>query len=86
LGDQNSRLAALRWLIVHSEDTVLLKRASSYDNYHLIKERFRQLNLDDPAEVEAWDRYCVNHRLSFGGSADLLVLSFFLRRMQGTFF
>ncbi len=86
LADDKSLLRALRWLIVNTEDTVLLKRSSTYDRYHLIKERFRQLNLKDPNEVEAWDAYCVNRHLSFGGSADLLVVALFLRRIQTTLF
>lgn len=76
---------ALRDLIIHSDDTVFLKRSGSIKRYHEIKEAFRNLDFDDPEKVKAFSDTMIKERLSFGGAADLLITSLFLSQIKYLF-
>lgn len=76
----------LKHLILVSEDTVLLKRANSIENYHQIKEKLRHVDLDDPIQLKAFNAYAIKENLSFGGSADLLIVTIFLKSIQNEYF
>lgn len=64
-------------LIQNTEDTCLLKRAKSISCYNEVKEKFK--NCTDILEL---NDYCISKNLSFGGSADLLICTIFLDKID----
>jgi holo-ACP synthase / triphosphoribosyl-dephospho-CoA synthase len=80
-----ARLKTLVYFIAHIEDTNLLKRAKSIQRYRDVKERFLNLDLSNKEEVERLNEYCIENNLSFGGSADLLVIAVFIKKIKSFF-
>lgn len=78
---QSSRLRTLMFLISEVDDTVLLKRCSDIDQYYDIKRMFKETIDKDEEAIVKLDKYCLKHNLSFGGSADLLILTIFLKKI-----
>jgi len=70
---------ALIDLIINVEDTNLLKRCGSIENYIEIKERFKKVRIED---IDRITEKCIKLNLSFGGSADLLIVSIFLNKFN----
>ncbi len=70
---------ALIDLIINVEDTNLLKRCGSIENYIEIKEKFKKIRIDD---IDRITEKCIKLNLSFGGSADLLIVSIFLNKIN----
>lgn len=77
-----SKLDTLMYLISIVDDTVLLKRTGSYERYQKIKEIFKKHIHSNRANILSLDNYCIENNLSFGGSADLLVLTIFIKRVS----
>jgi len=77
-----SKLDTLMYLISIVDDTVLLKRTGSYERYLKIKEIFKKHIHSNRANILSLDHYCIENNLSFGGSADLLVLTIFIKRVS----
>ncbi len=74
----HKHLRTLMYLISEVDDTVLLKRAGSFKSYQLIRLRF-QKHINAPYEkLLQLDQECRSKKLSFGGSADLLIVTIFL--------
>ena len=78
---QSSRINTLIYLISVTDDTVLLKRSNDIDRYKEIKIMFKEKVNSSPEEIIALDKYCIKNNLSFGGSADLLILTIFLKKI-----
>lgn len=76
-----SRLRTLMFLISETEDTVLLKRSMSFTNYQDIKKRFKNSINDTEDKIVELNDFCINQNLSFGGSADLLIITIFLAKI-----
>jgi holo-ACP synthase/triphosphoribosyl-dephospho-CoA synthase len=76
-----SRMDTLIYLISSIEDTVFLKRCKTIKSYHYTKSLFKQLNSNNTEKINELNDYCINNNLSFGGSADLLVLTIFLKKV-----
>ena len=72
-GSDEDYIYLLKEIITHAEDTVLLKRAGSYEKYLAIKKDMASINHLNIKEVKDYTAYCVKNKLSFGGSADLLI-------------
>lgn len=78
---KESRIRTLMYLISEVDDTVLLKRCEDIEHYHKVKKMFKE-NLDvEESKILELDKYCLKNKLSFGGSADLLILAIFLKRI-----
>lgn len=60
-------------IILTTDDTVLLKRSKNMKNYQLFKEKLRMINPLEIEEIKELNKYAIDHHLSQGGSADLLV-------------
>ena len=75
-------LNLLVYYIINVEDTTLLKRAGEIKFYNEIKKKFMNLNLDSDLEIKKLNDFCIANNLSFGGSADLLVVSVFLKKIN----
>ncbi len=88
LTDENESTlrAVLKHLILVSEDTVFLKRAKSIENYHQIKEILKKTNISDPKHLETFNQLAIKENLSFGGSADLLIVTIFLKSIKSDYF
>jgi len=76
----------LKTLILISEDTVFLKRAKSLDSYHQIKKLFKNTDISDPEQLKKINQMMIDQNLSFGGSADLLIVTIFLKQIKMKFF
>ena len=83
-GDAGKTLALVS-LIASLEDSVLLKRAGSQEAFRAVRSRFETFGEYDPDKVRALTSWCVEKNLSFGGAADLLVLSAFLASFPSRF-
>jgi triphosphoribosyl-dephospho-CoA synthetase len=76
---------ALCALIGVVEDTTLLKRASSRQRYEEIRMKFARIDDFAREKMALLTAECIAEGLSFGGSADLLATSVFLKRIQSQF-
>lgn len=82
----DSRIKTLIYYITNIEDTSFLKRAKSLEYYYSVKDMFTELNSDNIDEIKSLNDYCIKNHLSFGGSADLLVLTVFAKKTQDFLF
>jgi holo-ACP synthase CitX len=80
-----SKLQVLIYFIVNVEDTNFLKRSISFDNYLNVKKMFANVNILNQNDIRELDSYCIKNNLTFGGSADLLVVRFFLEEIKEFF-
>ena len=65
--------------MIHSEDTVLLKRAGSLKSYQHFKQMAAQVNPYIDKDIKDFTTYCINHNISIGGSADLFIVFHFFK-------
>jgi holo-ACP synthase CitX len=75
-------LELLVYYIIHIEDTTLLKRAKDINLYNSVKKMFSKLDLNSNEQINLLNDFCIGNNLSFGGSADLLVVSVFLKKID----
>ena len=84
LDNNKSLLKALCYIIYNIDDTVLLKRCNDINYYYQVKQKFKDLKYDKDS-IENLNEYCINNNLSFGGSADLLIVSVFIKKIHQLF-
>jgi holo-ACP synthase CitX len=77
----NALLNLLVYYIIHIDDTTLLKRAKDINLYNSVKNMFGELDLNSTEQINILNDFCIRNNLSFGGSADLLVVSVFLKKI-----
>ncbi len=77
---------ALVFLISNCEDTVFLKRSKSIQKYEMYKQIFSELTDFSKQNLNYLTSRCVKENLSFGGSADLLISSVFMKKYQQMFY
>jgi len=82
----SSLIKTLIFIISEIEDTVLLKRAKTYEFYLEIKKIFKQHLISNEEAILSLNEFCLNNNLSFGGSADLLVLTVFIKLIENQFY
>jgi triphosphoribosyl-dephospho-CoA synthetase len=75
-------LNLLVYYIIHVEDTTFLKRAKDIKFYRETKKMFINLDLSSDLNIQKLNDFCIANNLSFGGSADLLVVSVFLKKIN----
>lgn len=71
----------LFYLILNIDDTVLLKRAGSYEEYLSIRKLF-ECDLSSYELVNELDNFLKTKKVSFGGAADLLIVCLFLKKLN----
>lgn len=76
----------LQQLIRTTDDTVLLKRAGSFDAYMAIKKEVSMIDVTDLAQVKHFTEEAIEKHLSFGGSADLLIATLFIYHFSKRYF
>ncbi|RJX26953.1 MAG: hypothetical protein C4537_01555 [Acholeplasma sp.] len=79
--DQTLRMV-LKTLILATDDTVMLKRSGTLENYQKIKKMFVDLDPTDLHQVKELTHYMIQERLSFGGAADLLIGTLVVHEIQ----
>jgi len=79
---RNSKVTTLVFYIINLEDTSFLKRAGNLESYLEVKNLFNDLDINDINQVQNLNQLCINRNLSFGGSADLLVATIFLKKIS----
>ena len=71
-------LDTLIYFINNLDDTVLLRRCKDNKLLRKIKEDFKKLDSSKRLLINQVNNDCINNNLSFGGCADLLVVSIFV--------
>jgi triphosphoribosyl-dephospho-CoA synthetase len=79
---EEERTETLAYLISSVEDTTLLKRAGTIEKFMDVRDKFKSLIKYDKVVLEKLDKYCLDNNLSFGGSADLLITTIFLKKLN----
>lgn len=83
----DTRLREILQLLIRStDDTVLLKRAGSFEQYMAIKKKVASLDVTNIDEVKRFSQEAIEHRWSFGGSADLLITTLFIHELEKRYF
>lgn len=76
---------ALVTIIRGLEDTVLLKRSGSLEKYNYFKNLVGTIDVYDEVRIEEVTKECVKNNISFGGAADILAISIFIKKMKEGF-
>jgi holo-ACP synthase CitX len=76
----------LQLLIRSTDDTVLLKRAGSFEKYLAVKKKIALLDVHDLVAVRQFTQEAIDEKISFGGSADLLIATLFMHELQKHYF
>ncbi len=79
---EECRYETLAYLISSIEDTNLLKRSGSYAKYEYNRSLFKDLIRYKSEKMLELNEYASSNNLSFGGSADLLVLTIFIKKLN----
>ncbi|WP_176239138.1 triphosphoribosyl-dephospho-CoA synthase [Mariniplasma anaerobium] len=72
----------LLYFIMHSQDTILLKRSKTLDRYLQIKAMSKQVDPYNEKDIKDFTAYCIKNHISFGGSADLFIVFQFLNKIK----
>ncbi|MDD4243910.1 MAG: triphosphoribosyl-dephospho-CoA synthase [Bacilli bacterium] len=73
-------------IIRDCQDTVLLKRAGSMERYQYFKQLVTSIKEYDLEKITEVTNFCIENNISFGGSADLLIVTIFLKLLKQTFY
>lgn len=76
---------ALVSIIRGLEDTVLLKRSGTLEKYNYFKNLVGTIDVYDEVRIEEVTKECVKNNISFGGAADILAISIFIKKMKEGF-
>ncbi len=66
----------------YCNDTTLLKRTGSYERYEEVRRHLQAISLDDEAAIEAFHHLAISNGWTFGGAADLLIVSIWTELMM----
>ncbi len=80
--DDDTLRDTLKLIILASEDTVLYHRAKNIDRYHEIKRILKDIDVKDIEQAKAFTKEMIEDDISFGGSADLLIVYLFIKDMS----
>lgn len=78
----NNLLQTLIYIVGNTDDTVLLKRSKTFDNYLKNKQMIASVDADNPTQVSIVNQKCLQSNLSIGGSADVLVATVFMLKAK----
>lgn len=86
LEDDDSKRYALIDLIINVNDSIFNKRCNDEAKRDNLRKDFKViLNTKDRGLINRLNETCINQGYSFGGCADLLVVSIFLKKMRKLF-
>lgn len=69
-------------LVRESDDSVLLKRAGSMEKYHYFKNKIASIKDYNIEEINKITFEAISENISIGGSADLLIVTLFLKMFK----
>jgi holo-ACP synthase CitX len=72
----------LLYFIIHSQDTILLKRSKTIEHYNQIKAMAKKIDPYQEKDIKDFTAFCIKHHISFGGSADLFIVFQFLNKVK----
>jgi holo-ACP synthase CitX len=72
----------LLYFIIHSQDTILLKRSGSLEKYNQIKTMAKKVDPYHDKDIKDFTAFCISNHISFGGSADLFIVFQFLNKIK----
>lgn len=75
----------LYYYILNTDDTVFITRSKSYDNYLKYKKEISNYDPNNKEDLKALNLFAESHNLSFGGAADLLIVTIFLINLKELF-
>ncbi len=75
-------LQTLIYIVGNTDDTVLLKRSKSFDDYLVNKQMIASVDASDTNQVKLVNQKCVQLNLSIGGSADILVATVLISKIK----
>lgn len=84
INDELDKYKVLFYLISNIDDTVFLKKSETYEHYLSIKKLFNNDSITYEL-INFIDEKLSDENLSFGGSADLLIVCIFLKKLNCIF-
>ncbi|MFA7075889.1 MAG: triphosphoribosyl-dephospho-CoA synthase [Candidatus Izemoplasmatales bacterium] len=78
----DSKMMTLQYFIINIQDTSFLKRAKSLEFYNDVVNLFLGLDIKNKKQIYELTDFCIINNLSFGGSADLLVVTIFIKKIS----
>ena len=72
----------LIYLVGNVEDTVLLKRSKTIEKYNYYKNLVASIKSYDLDLINSITNECIENNISFGGSADLLIATIFIKIIE----
>ncbi len=78
---KKDKLKTLIYFIINADDTVFLKRCHSLNKYLEVKNKFQNLNYNSES-INKLSNECIANNYSFGGCADLLIVTIFLKNIK----
>ena len=82
LESSNNLLRTLVYIVGNTDDTVLLKRSQSFDNYLSNKQMIASVDVCNMQQLKQVNQKCLQHNLSIGGSADILVATVLMSQIK----
>lgn len=79
-------LKILCYIVGKTDDTVLLKRAGSFNKYQYFKRKISGVDITDKTQLKSLNEECVNNNISIGGSADVLAAAVMLNKLRALWF
>ena len=84
--NDNSLHKVLTTIVSQIDDSVLLKRAKTIDNYNHFKNLISSVDTRDENALISLTDYCIQNNVSIGGSADVLCASIMLNKLKEIFY
>ncbi|MBQ9709258.1 MAG: triphosphoribosyl-dephospho-CoA synthase, partial [Clostridia bacterium] len=79
-------LQSLCEIVGEIDDSVLLKRSNSFEQYEYFKNRISSVNVRDKGQLKAVNRECLENNISIGGAADVLIAAILLNDLLKIFY
>lgn len=81
----NNKLMTLIYIIQNIDDTILIKRSKTKENYQKYKKLISKITNYDEYLIKEVSDIFIRNNLSCGGSADLLIVTLFLSEIKKDF-
>ena len=80
--DQNKLFLTFLSIVKEIDDTVLLKRAGSFNKYLEYKKKISSAYMLNNEELNKLNTECIKENISLGGSCDILVCTIFVKMLE----
>ena len=79
---KKSLRSVLTFILGEIDDSVLLKRAGSFERYEQYKKLITESNYKNAKEIT---KECIENNISIGGSADILICAVLINKLKQNF-